>query len=38
VETHGGHITVDNRPGEGCTFIVTLPRGEESGNGFQSVS
>lgn len=25
IEAHGGHLTVDSRPGEGCTFSVFLP-------------
>ncbi len=25
VRAHRGRITIDSRPGEGCTFIVTLP-------------
>lgn len=27
VEGHGGQVSVDNRPGEGCTFRVMLPVG-----------
>lgn len=27
---HGGEIRVDNRPGEGCAFILDLPVGEEA--------
>ncbi|MGY6630261.1 MAG: sensor histidine kinase [Wenzhouxiangella sp.] len=26
VERHGGTIQLDNRPGEGCCFLLTLPR------------
>ncbi len=26
IERHGGTIALDNRPGEGCCFYVTLPR------------
>ena len=25
VESHGGKITVESKPGEGATFIVSLP-------------
>jgi signal transduction histidine kinase len=25
VTSHGGQIQVDNRPGDGATFIVTFP-------------
>ncbi len=31
VEAHGGHITVDSRPGEGTVFSVTLPVLSEQG-------
>jgi PAS domain S-box-containing protein len=30
VDRHGGRIRVDGRPGEGCTFVFTLPRKEAS--------
>ncbi len=26
VEAHGGTVTVANRPGAGCTFVIALPR------------
>jgi signal transduction histidine kinase len=28
VEAHGGAVTVQNRPGAGCTFVIALPRDE----------
>jgi signal transduction histidine kinase len=32
VESHGGSITARSTPGEGSTFIVTLPLKQDSGN------
>ena len=29
IEAHGGSITVDDNPGGGTVFIITLPTGEE---------
>jgi signal transduction histidine kinase len=29
VSLHGGHIDVDNRPGQGVTFVLRLPGGED---------
>ena len=29
IASHQGHIEVDNRPGEGVTFIITLPAARE---------
>jgi two-component system phosphate regulon sensor histidine kinase PhoR len=31
VRAHGGEITVQTRPGEGCTFIVRLPTADPKG-------
>ena len=33
VERHGGTITAQSKPGEGATFIVTLPRKHQEGKG-----
>ncbi|HUM68034.1 MAG TPA: ATP-binding protein, partial [Chloroflexota bacterium] len=30
VKRHGGHITAHSQPGEGATFIVTLPAHQSS--------
>ena len=32
VSVHGGHVDLDNRPGEGITFRVTLPRSSREGS------
>lgn len=37
VTSHGGHIEVDNRPGQGVTFIVTLPASEQETRRAESV-
>ncbi len=31
IASHRGHIEVDNRPGEGVTFIITFPAAQEKG-------
>ena len=31
VAMHGGNITVNSRPGQGATFIVTLPIEQKTG-------
>ena len=37
VEMHGGSITVENTPGSGCAFVVSVPtRGRDGGGGFQN--
>lgn len=33
VELHGGHVAVENNPGGGAAFIVSLPAAEQVGNG-----
>jgi PAS domain S-box-containing protein len=33
VDRHGGTLTVDNQPGEGVTFVVTLPAGTRGHEG-----
>lgn len=33
IEAHGGYLTVDSRPGDGCTFSIYLPCKESSLNG-----
>lgn len=36
VEMHGGSITVENTPGSGCAFVVSVPtRGREGGGGLK---
>lgn len=32
VESHQGTITCDSRPGDGCTFTITLPFSQQTGN------
>ncbi|MEE4136780.1 MAG: ATP-binding protein [Desulforhopalus sp.] len=33
IENHGGEVTVESREGEGTSFTLTLPVGEQSGSG-----